>query len=458
MNLGEYALPIAILLCGFILLAESVRNQKRFQIDLLFGVSIIYAICFGIVPIFIFSVDLTYYSDMHWIRRIPLNDTGYLLASITSFFGYAAIITGYYTAKKVRITKKSQTQTAKDSKEKSETSSFFPEKKVAVIAMFLFILGTLSLLIYVNSIGGIKTALETATLYRSGRGPVSSRWLFLKNLAPVVMIASYIFYVLMYEKRKKRKYYTMMFGLSFVISLYLLMLLSGRLSMVRYIVIFPLFGVLYKNRGQGKFIIFSTVVALAIIIFGNPLFRAFSNPNQFFYYLQSWEINIGEISRLVLMEFSFPYINLVNLLTVGREVSFRFFSDIFIGTATLLPQSLLGIQLPDTLSRVNTNYFGTFGTIPVDLLSFGYYSLSLPGVIIVTFTFGVIIRIFDSIFPPQKTALESILRAAWIVFLSFRVMYGDISLVMQGGFELFVGTILIVMIRKKYQEKNILNA
>jgi hypothetical protein len=121
------------------------------------------------------------------------------------------------------------------------------------------------------------------------------------------------------------------------------------------------------------------VFALFIILFGDSLFRAFNNPTQFLHYMQTVRMSISDISRLILTEFSFPYINLVNLLTQSREVDYRFFSDIIIGIATLLPQSLLGIKTPDTLSRINTNYFGSSGTIPVDLVSFGYYSLSIPG-------------------------------------------------------------------------------
>jgi oligosaccharide repeat unit polymerase len=430
-----------------------IRHHKRFQIDLLFGVSVIYLICFGIVPVFIFKTDLSYYSDMHWIKRIPQEDSAYLFAAITSLIGYVLILTGYHFAKRVRISRKASYKSLYGKKIKGKVSIIYPERKMSLVAMFLFMLGTISLLIYVYSIGGIKIALETASLYRSGRGPIASRWLFLKNVAPLVMIASYFYYALRFNETNKRRQYTILFVISFVISLYLLMLLSGRLSLVRYLVIFPLFRVLYKKKGNIRFIIISVVLALLIILFGDPLFRAFNDPTRFFYYIHSVRMSISDISRLVLTEFSFPYINLVNLLSSSREVNFRFFSDIFIGIATLLPQSLLGIRTPATLSRINTNYFGTFGTIPVDLVSFGYYSLSIPGVVLVTFVFGIIIRLFDVFFPPQKTAIESIFRAAWIIFLAFRVMYGDVSLIVQGGFELFVGTILLANIRTKQYEK-----
>ncbi|OPL08179.1 MAG: hypothetical protein AVO33_01325 [delta proteobacterium ML8_F1] len=450
---GVYAVPISLLLCGLIIFSEVARHHKRFQIDSLFGFSIIYMICFGIVPIFIFNTDLTYYAESHWIRRIPLEDPAYMFAAITSLIGYVLILTGYYCGKKVKITRSTSHNFSMGLKQKKQTKVIYPEKKMHIIAIFLFVVGTASLVVYVNSIGGVKSALETATLYRSGRGPIASRWLFLKNIAPFVMIASYFYYALRFNKSSKHKYYSVMFLISFVISIYLLMLLSGRLSLVRYIVIFPLFGVLYKNKGYMKFAVGGFVFALIIILFGNPLFRAFNNPSQFLYHITSARMSFNDIANLVLMEFSFPYINLVNLLSSSREVSYRFFSDIFIGIATLLPQSLLGIRTPDTLSRINTNYFGTFGTIPVDLLSFGYYSLSFPGVFIVTFVFGIIIRAFDVLFPPQKTAIESIFRAAWIIFLAFRVMYGDVSLVMKGGFELFIGTALLYKIRTRHFEE-----
>lgn len=232
MNAGIYALPIALILCGFIIFAEMIRHHKRFQIDLLFGVSVIYLICFGIVPVFIFKTDLSYYSDMHWIKRIPLEDSAYLFAAITSLIGYVLILTGYYFAKRVRISRKIEHRDLHDKKNKSRVNIIYPEKKMSFIGMLLFLIGTLSLIIYVVSIGGIKTALETATLYRSGKGPTASRWLFLKNVAPLVIIASYFYYTLRLNETNKRKKYTIMFIISFIISLYLLMLLSGGIKSV----------------------------------------------------------------------------------------------------------------------------------------------------------------------------------------------------------------------------------
>jgi len=448
MKVGIFAVPVAMALCGLIILFEVTRNRDKLHIDLLLGVSIIYLICFGIVPIFIYISDLSLYPGSHWIRKIPEDSSGYLFASMVSFISYVLIIMGYFFHKQVRFRRKRPAFLADY---KKNTMHIFSEKRLCLVGFGLFVVGVMSLIIYVNSIGGVKTALETATLYRSGRGPIFSRWLFLKNIAPLVMVSSYFFFAFRFSENRGRKLYTLMFIISFGISLYLTMLLAGRLTLVRYVGTFPLFIVLYKNKGRTKFIISSIALALLVIIFGNSLFRAFSVPAQFWQYSRYIRLDLQNVAKLVLIEFSFPYVNLANLLDAGREISFRYFSDLFIGTATLLPESLLGIETPASLSKVNTNYFGAFGTIPVDLVSFGYYSLSIPGVAIVTFVFGMIIKALDFLFPPQRTPIESIFRAAWIIFISFRVMYGDISLVMQGGFELFVGTLLLLWSRKRSQ-------
>jgi hypothetical protein len=97
-------------------------------------------------------------------------------------------------------------------------------------------------------------------------------------------------------------------------------------------------------------------------------------------------------------------------------------------------------EMPETISMLNTVFFGREGTIPVDLVSFGYFSLGVPGVFLTTFFFGCLICLFEYLLPVRGGPGVRTLRVAWILFLAFRVMYGDPEIALRPGFYLIFST------------------
>jgi hypothetical protein len=160
--------------------------------------------------------------------------------------------------------------------------------------------------------------------------------------------------------------------------------------------------------------------------------------------VEQTSVAVGETAGSFVMEMSFPYGNLAGALdAVQRRIPFRWFSDIPIGVARMLPKRLLGIQLPATISQVNSNWHGaTAGEIPIDLLSFGYFSSGITGVVLTCFLFGWMLRVADHAFGCQPGAAVP-LRVAWIEYLAFRVLYSDPTHWIVTGFGLFIATCLV---------------
>jgi len=109
----------------------------------------------------------------------------------------------------------------------------------------------------------------------------------------------------------------------------------------------------------------------------------------------------------------------------------------------LLPKPLLGLTLPPTISMVYEDYINA--PIPIDLLSFGYASIGVIGTIIVSLCYGMVLSLADSYFPTHGNRTLVLLRAAWLLYLSQQVMYGNPQHAAVAGFPLIIGTCVIVL-------------
>ena len=96
---------------------------------------------------------------------------------------------------------------------------------------------------------------------------------------------------------------------------------------------------------------------------------------------------------------------------------------------------------------VNSAIFGSFGTVPVDLFSLGYFSAGFGGAVIVSGLFGALLALFERAFPATSDPLGAILRVAWMFFLGLRVMYGDPQLIWFSGLHLIVITGVLLWLR-----------
>ena len=112
-----------------------------------------------------------------------------------------------------------------------------------------------------------------------------------------------------------------------------------------------------------------------------------------------------------------------------------------------MPSRLLDLQLSDTVTMVNVAQLNA--PIPVDLISFGYYSLGVPGVIIICILFGSLLRVFEILLPLNVHKVFVIFRFAWMVFLTFMIMYADPCNVIKTGFGLFVATPILFLLGRR---------
>jgi hypothetical protein len=85
------------------------------------------------------------------------------------------------------------------------------------------------------------------------------------------------------------------------------------------------------------------------------------------------------------------------------------------------------------------------GGIPVDIVSLGYFSAGVVGVVVVAWGFGWLLSAFERALPPGRDPLPAVFRASWMFFLAFRVMYADPQHATSSGFYLLLTTGLLVL-------------
>ncbi|MFW5434177.1 hypothetical protein [Paenibacillus apiarius] len=453
--MGWLAVPVAMLLGGAILVMEQVRKKRNGPFDFLAAVSGIYFVCFSVIPIYCAFLLPDELDSWSWILKNSFSSTSYFYASLCSLAGYLFIAAGYFTCSRLR-------QGQADGMQRERIVRLEPLQESGLFAASALIacIGLISFVIYTSSIGGLSKLFEYAILLRSGTDFIETKWLFFKNLSTFIMVASLCFFALAKEAERSRirAWSRLCFLLTFGLSMVLLFHKAGRMEMVSYLITFPLVNVVRNKAWNIKLIFGFGFFFVLIVLFGKQIFNYFIYPEGVGNQLTNIGSEAGNIISKVLLEFSFPYVTLANAIqTFPYENMYRFFVDIPLGALHLVPSRLIPLNLPETVSELNTWMFQTKGTTPVDFVSFGYFNLGIAGVAILGFAFGGVLVFMERMFSANKNGFVVIYRVHWILYFAFRIMYSDPQMAFQSAFTYVIGLGLALMFmnigRRKAAEK-----
>lgn len=445
--LGYLAVPLGILIIFFVIFFEVIRSKER-KIDFLTGVNLIYLITFGIVPIFAYF--FSDYTTWNTLRESDLNRTSYLFASLYSIIGYLSIVSAYYFGGKLKFINKQNL-----SKRLFENIS---DRALVFSAFSLFFVGFLSMIIYINVIGGLHNYLTLGPLLRSGSSLFSSPFMFFKNVAPLMYPASFLFYVIFIQSKSNlnKLFYLTIFIFTFTLSVLHLYHAAGRMAIFTYFLTFPLCHIIYRGRVKKRFVIGTALFGFFIIVFGDELTNFYSTKT-FSQILNNSIGNMGMTLGSVIQEFSFPYTNASHNVSIFPvQYDFRYgFMDVLVGLNEIIPTRLLPKIEGESITSFNTQQIGGgSGTVPIDFVSFGYASFGVAGVVITGLLFGLLMKFIESIFSYKPSFTSAMLFSAWFMFVSFRFMYADPGHVFDGAFRLVIATLLVIVLSKFYTPRH----
>jgi hypothetical protein len=426
---------VAVLLGCLVLGVEVRRKDVPGGLDFLRAAGLVYLLAFCFVPIYVELAEPRNTTQWLWVTSFDRNSR--LTALLIAWLGYVVILCGYGTGgawihRRFRATR-------------GVLVGMVATRTARRVGAFCLGGGILAFVLYAEDAGGIVVVMKNSMVMRmvadeSLVGPFA----FLKNVAPLIMAASYILLGVWQDKAGRRPVDLVLLLVSVAASLALAYHQAGRLNAILYVGVFVLVRPYVGKKIRLAHITAMMVGAVVVIALGKPLFNMYVYSEGLQTAVEQTSVAVGETAGSFVMEMSFPYGNLAGALdAVPRRIPFRWFSDIPIGVARMLPKRLLGIQLPATISQVNSNWHGaTAGEIPIDLLSFGYFSSGITGVVLTCFLFGWMLRVADHAFGCQPGAAVP-LRVAWIEYLAFRVLYSDPTHWIVTGFGLFIATCLV---------------
>jgi hypothetical protein len=301
-------------------------------------------------------------------------------------------------------------------------------------SLFSVYFGGFAFAVIILSAGGVGDLLRMAQSLRAGKEEISAGFLF--HFAKLLLPGTLVLYSSVLQGKKKN---IILFLLFFVLSSLLLMSLAGRAMIIIYLASFIYLKFIKDGRVYLKYSIPLILILAIAVFFGDYLFNMLSGGAGVGVRTQILlEGGANVVFQSVLREFTFPY---TNLLVALKDVSNVF--DIYVlefakGVLNLLPLGTIGLSNVETLSNINTVKYGTEGQIPVDLLSFSYYSMGVLGVIFIVSIFCVLYKSFDRQMDSSSSYESYSLHSIVACKLCFVVMYADMEQFLTGNFYIFL--------------------
>ncbi len=426
----------SMLLALMILGVELFRGRVRGHIDFLRAASAVYFMCYVVAPVYLQFADLVPIraGSWRWMLRTPFEDPVFAYGSMLALVGYGFLVSGYWLARPCGPRQEADVRIA--------DSGYLWAAGLSLGAA-----GLAALVVYAKSIGGWLVFFVAGLAFRRGEPPVVSPWAFLTKVAPIVTGAMLIFFALrQYHKQGPRRLLATALCVGFYgASLAILFHEAGRAALVAFLITLPLATAVQRDRLRFSHVLLGASVFIVTALFGKSFFYIGGDSGAFLNGRVAG-VEIGGAARSIVWEFSFPIATLGNVIrSVPSQIGFRWFYDVPLAIAYLVPQRLTGLVHEPTLSLVNTAMFGAKGGIPVDLISFGYFSLAVPGVIAVALGMGALLGLGERVFPPSPDPLRAGLRVSWVLVLAFRVMYADPQLFWAWGLYLVLTSLVLAV-------------
>lgn len=322
---------------------------------------------------------------------------------------------------------------------KEKKVSWFNESDIYKAGIYSIIFGSLAFGVVIVAAGGLVELLSIANAMRAGEESVPGG--FLLQFAKLLWPGSIVLFGAIIEGRSS-KY--ILFGYSVVASILVLFVEAGRaLFLIYFASLVYIFYIKNKEIYLG-YTFLTLLVGVLIVVYGPSLFRAFAEKGAI---ATRTEILLQGgaylVVQSVLREFIFPYTNILLAIHDVQGFFDLYLLDLPKAILNTLPAGSVGFPQLNTLSDYNTLKYGTEGEIPIDLVSFGYYTFGAFGVVVSIFFYSYFFKKMDSILGGYKGYIFCSLHAILACKLCFIAMYADLHQVISGNF--YIITFLLIV-------------
>lgn len=451
------SIVIALIFAGYIIFGEYLRVRRLFYLDSLRMTSITFFLAYIYVPLLFFTGGVELNERFYWVDWIDYDDNALSsLALLIAVLGYVSIRAGFMLGKSSPLVRRIAALSAFYLRTYSFSAWLVVGVATIALSFILFML-------YVMRRGSsVPALLQAAGQLRVGEyvpGIEDASFTFL-TYATVGISGFFILLGLFSEckgasaKRKGDRcgrrslwFLGVLVATSFVLSVVILWMRAGRLHLMNFFLVVLIFALGQIASKSGKFLVMVSAVAISGVIFAYG--------KVFFGVAEQVEVSFLSIPSLVALEVSFPFLSLVSAL--HSEIEYRWFIDVILSLVYFFVVPVCVIitgtpcgSLPVSVAKVNTlQILGTtdLGEIPVDLVTFGYFSGGVLGVVVTGMGFGFILAAFERLFSENRSAVSVVFRYAWMVFLStVGLLYSDPVNVVRDGLYLWVPSLAVLTV------------
>ncbi|KWV50627.1 hypothetical protein AS156_01375 [Bradyrhizobium macuxiense] len=429
------------------ILAALIEFRRSSRFDFLSAISAAFVLVFFVAPIILFLAppSAPAFSKFVWMRSLPAEDAPYVWAACLVSISYLSIAAGYLVGPDRRFF---VWQREDDT------------RKYLVLGLVFMVIGLVSYCFYLEVVGGPNSAFKNVWELRKGTpdvGPLA-QFAFVKRLAFFVIPGSV--FLMQFASRKRGAFAWGLTAAATFLTLCIVVFFQGRLVLIAYVA--PILLAMWVMRKSSTLrtkllnvcstvLIFGTIFAagemtrpMSVIVIapgGPPPALGGPQDDQLSAEVRPSAQDARRIDRLKTrvhlpnpvislgLEFAFPIVNvLTTVQKVPGTVGYRWFADLVLPFLQLVPKRLVPLRdhLPPKLVELNTRFQvgDVEWGIPVDLVSFGWYSLGVVGVVLTSFGFGWVAKNLEGVLP-SSTYGDWVFRFSWLVILAALVMYGD---------------------------------
>ncbi|MED3649946.1 O-antigen polymerase [Heyndrickxia sporothermodurans] len=440
--MGSFSIVIALFLMLFILIFEIVR-KKEGVFDYLSFVNLVFFLLYVIVPVYmyLFNDNLSW----HILKTTDIESTSFFSGELLALMFYFVMIVSYYLTNKLKITKKL----------KSSSSNLYgkvKDKDFFKVALILYIIGMFTWLVYMKSLGGYNEYMRLGELVRNDGSATQTSLAFFKHFNLLLTVSMLLFFCFIKNAKGLNKLAVLFFFVTSAIASFIILYQNGgRISLLVFIITLPVALMIRKNRIN--FLALTGFVALFIllVLFGDQFLKYGQEVN---YAIPKSKI---EILSSIIEEFAFPYNNLGNLIPLFPDhYDFRYgFVDLSGAIFQFIPSRVISLDFlnGETVSQFNTTLYNNYGQIPIDIVSFGYISFGIAGVIVLACVFGMFMKLIEALFIYKGSLISCVLYVAFLFQFSLAIIYGDPQQVFLSLFKYLFTLVLLFLIIKSPKKK-----
>ncbi|GMN99847.1 hypothetical protein [Parageobacillus thermoglucosidasius] len=443
-------LIIIHIIVGFLSGLNAIKTYRRDKnINTFCAFSAGYCLYFGITPVFVLLLDWSNITNVSYITTLTfIEDKDYVRAAILILISYIIFSIVYYLVRN-GIHKKKRMRSICEPTSVTQRG-YLVSLSMGLITLFV---GALSFIIVINALGGISSAFNLAEVLRAygvdgSRFYKNSNYLVFRTLSHILVAAPIALYVA--YMHKKSRMIQVLFIISFCITLLFELFNAGRASLILFLLAFYFMYLIKRFKYPWLMFFISGMISSLVLSWLDAFFTYMSygvwiESDLPFYY----ELTI---------EFSFPYINVLNMSRMVDLFGYRYGVDYFTWVINIIPNFILqkvGMTKLTVSASFTSAYYDpngiTLGGVPTDVVTLGFRQLGILGLIIQFILIGLLCGLLDRMFkkmPDKRVYILPIFRICSLFFMS--VAYADIDSIVRGSSDVILITIMLFLIAPKY--------